>query len=103
MYYHAYNRSIFAYLVRCYARTQQTRDIEAMVGQRRERCANVNPTLGQCCNNNDSGQFKKFCQNSTTMGTQYCGNRLFYAICIYLYHNEVCCSNFIELRLYNIP
>ena len=65
MYYHAYNYSIFVYLVRCYVRTQQTRDIDTIVGQRRRRCANVNPTLGQCCNNNDSCQFKSFCQNST--------------------------------------
>ena len=36
-----------------------------MVGQRLRRCANANPTLGQCCNNNDSCQFKSFCQNST--------------------------------------
>ena len=43
--------------------TQQTRDIDPMVGQRRRRCVNVNPTLGQCCNNNDSCQFKSFCQN----------------------------------------
>ena len=33
MYYHAYNCSIFAYIVRCYVRTQQTRDIDPMVGQ----------------------------------------------------------------------
>ena len=47
MYYHAYNNcSIFAYIVSCYVRTQQTRDIDPMVGQRRIRCANVNPTLG---------------------------------------------------------
>ena len=71
MYYHAYNNcSIFAYIVRCYVRTQQTRDINPMVGQRRRRCANVNPTLGQCSNNNDSCQFNSFCQNSTTMATQ---------------------------------
>ena len=57
-------------LIRCYARTQQARDIDPMVGQRRKRCANVNPTLDQYCNNNDSCQFKSFCQNSTTMGTQ---------------------------------
>ena len=43
MYYHAYNCSIFAYIVRCCVRTQQTRDIDPMVGQRRRRCANVNP------------------------------------------------------------
>ena len=48
-------------IVRCYIRTQQTRDIDPIVDQRRRRCANVNPTLGQCCNNNDS------CQNSTTV------------------------------------
>ena len=59
-----YNRSIFAYLVRCYVRTQQTRDIAPMVGQRRRRCANINSTLGKCCNNNDSCQFKSFWQNS---------------------------------------
>ena len=70
MYHHAYNCSIFAYIVRCYVRIQQTRDIDAMVGQRRRRCDIVNPTLGQCCNNNDSCQFKSFCQNSTTIGTQ---------------------------------
>ena len=69
MYHHAYNCSIFAYIVRCYVRIQQTRDIDAMVGQRRRRCDIVNITLGQCCNNNDSCQFKS-CQNSTTIGTQ---------------------------------
>ena len=57
MYYNAYNCSIFAYIVRCYVRTQQTRDIDPMVGQRQGRCANVNPTLGQCCSNKDSCQF----------------------------------------------
>ena len=53
MYYHAYNCSIFAYIERCYFHTQQTRDLDAIGGQHQRRCAIVNPTLGQCCNNND--------------------------------------------------
>ena len=40
--------------------TQQTRDIDPMVGQRRRRCVNLNPTLGLCCNNNEIVNLKVF-------------------------------------------
>ena len=48
-------------------RTQQTPYIAPMLGQRRIRWPNVNPTLGQCLNKNYSCQFKSFCLNSSLL------------------------------------
>ena len=75
--------------------TQQTRDIDPMLGQRRRRLANVNPTLGQCLSNSDSCQFKSFCQNSrdnsmdTRIGYSYTKRLVQVILCnIYLYHRH---------------
>ena len=78
----------------CYFRSRQTPDIDPMLGQRRKRWVNVNSTLGQCCNNNDLVNLKVFVKTVLPWAHNKAGAGYFMQY-IYLYQNEVYCSNFL--------